>query len=99
MNRLPSESDFIVHGDLDERDACAHFLGKTLEEAEALFRESSVGAAQDSMWMGPVAFEYYLPAALAYLRSPESAEDSDILNALYGTLAFRIENDQATKLN
>lgn len=39
---LPTCREINVYDSLDERSACEHFLGKTLEEAEALFRENSL---------------------------------------------------------
>ena len=37
---LPSHADIVVYGSLDECFACEHFLGKSLDEAELLFREN-----------------------------------------------------------
>jgi hypothetical protein len=39
---LPTRDDINVHDSLDERSACEHFFGKTLEGAETLFRENSL---------------------------------------------------------
>jgi len=38
---IPSREDINVYGSLDERVACEHFLGKNLDEAEALFSRTS----------------------------------------------------------
>lgn len=40
--QLPSRDEINVHDSLDERSACDSFLGKTLEQAEALFHENSL---------------------------------------------------------
>jgi hypothetical protein len=45
--------------DLDGRCAERHFLGKTLDEAEALFRENSLCYQEDLMFMGVSAFRFY----------------------------------------
>ena len=55
---IPTANDINVHGSLDEEVACDHFLGKTLDEAEALFRANSLYYQEDLMWMGPRAFVF-----------------------------------------
>lgn len=90
--QLPSRDEINVNNDdLDGRVACDHFLGKTLEQAEALFHENSVYYQEDLMWMGPTAFCFYLPAFLNYLRS-DSADDAD-LSCLVMILQYRLECD------
>ena len=66
---IPSRSDINVFDTLDERDACEHFLGKNIDEAEALFREDFLCYQEDLMWMGPRAFRYYVHAAINYIHS------------------------------
>jgi hypothetical protein len=39
---LPTREEINVFDSLDERAACDHFLNKTLDEAEALFRENAI---------------------------------------------------------
>jgi len=79
---------------LDGAVAERHFLGKTLEEAEALFRENSLCYQEDLMWMGPVAFRYYVQAAIGYIQSEASAEDSDMINCFTSILEFRLNSEQ-----
>ena len=86
---IPSRQDINVYDSLDERSACEHFLGKSLDEAEALFRESPLYYQGDMMWMGIAAFRYYLPAAVRYIRG--EAADSDFVACFSGTLEFRLE--------
>lgn len=57
---LPTRQDINVHDSLDERSACEHFLGKSLLEAETLFRENSLYYQEDLMFMGASAFRFYL---------------------------------------
>jgi hypothetical protein len=90
---LPTRQEINPHDDLDGRTACEHFLGKTLEEAEALFRESPIYYQSDLMWMGAVAFRYYLPAVVQFIRS--EAADSDFVSHFCGTLEFRLEHESA----
>ena len=70
---LPEAKDINVYDSLDERVACKNFLGKTLAEAEAMFRDSWDYYHEDLMWMGPRAFRYYVTAAIRYLHSDSSA--------------------------
>lgn len=90
--QLPTRDEINVHDSLDERSACDHFFGKTLEQAEALFRENSMLYQEDLMWMGPTAFCFYLPAFLNFLRS-DSADDAD-LSYLVMILQHRLECDK-----
>jgi len=66
------------------------FLGKNLEEAEILFREDGLSRQEDLMWMGPVGFVFYFPAALRYLKSSISAGDSDLASSMTGLLEWRL---------
>jgi hypothetical protein len=92
---IPVREDINVHDSLDERSACEHFLGQTVEQAEALFRENSLVYQEDLMWMGPVAFRYYVHAAIRYIQSKEAIGDSGIINGLVALLEFRLEHEAA----
>jgi hypothetical protein len=69
---LPKFNDINIYDSLDERRACEHFLGKTLDDAEAMFRANWEWYQEDLMWMGPRAFRYYVTAAIRYLQSAAS---------------------------
>ncbi len=88
---LPTRQEISPYDDLDGRVACRNFLGKTLEEAEALFHENSLYYESDLMWMGPLAFRYYLPAVAEFVRSEAATDDSDFIAAFATTLKFRFE--------
>jgi len=91
---LPTSREINPHRDPgDGAEACAHFLGRSLEEAEALFRESSIYYQSDLMWMGPVAFRYYLPAVAQYIYSDSAAGEYDFIAHFAGTLEFRLEHE------
>jgi hypothetical protein len=87
--KLPSENEFNVYGSLDELTAYKHFGNKTLTEAEELFRTDSLSHAQDFMWMGPLAFDFYLQAVISYLQSHHSTGDTDTINCMYSTVQHR----------
>jgi len=88
---IPHADDVNVYDSLDERCACEHFLGKSLEEAEALFHAGFEYYQEDLMWMGPRAFCYYVPAAISYIHSDASVADSDALNYLAGVLEWWLD--------
>lgn len=88
---LPTKEEINVHNSLDERKACEHFLGKTLEEAKTMFHEMPLNYQEDLMWMGPVAFRFYVPAYIHYLQSPKSTGDSDSVNCFISLLEFLLE--------
>ena len=69
--------------------AAAHFLGKSIEEAELLFREDSARYQEDLMWMGPRAYEYYVEAARRYAASAHAADDAEFVDALAEIVRFR----------
>jgi len=91
---LPTATDINpIPEDLDGRCAEEHFLGKTLEEAEALFCEASIIYQEDLMFMGVSAFRFYVQAAISYIRSDSSSGDSDIINCFAGILESRLEHE------
>jgi hypothetical protein len=92
---LPSRQDINVYDSLDERNACEHFLGKTLEQAEALFRENSLCYQGDLMWMGAAAFRFYVQAAIRYAQSEAAAGDSAFASCLAMIFEFRLQHGAA----
>ena len=92
---LPTAKEINPYDDLDGQVACKNFLGKSLDEAEALFRENSTCYQEDLMWMGPVAFRFYVPALIHYIQSESATGDSDIINCFAGLLEFRLEHEAA----
>lgn len=86
----PTEADLNVHDSLDERVATEHFLGRTVEDAERMFRDDGALYQEDLMWMGPRAFAYYLPAAVRYLTSPDAAGDAFLVSSLHEVIRFRL---------
>ena len=87
---LPNRQEIKPHDDLDGRVACEHFFGKSLEEAEAMFRASPIYYQSDLMWMGAAAFRFYLPAVVRFVRH-ETSDISDFVAHFAGTLEFRLE--------
>ena len=90
---LPVREEINIHDSLDERTACKNFLGKDLEAAETMFQENFMRYQEDLMWMGPVAFQFYVKAATRYIQNPVSKGDSDAINCFLGLLEFRCEHE------
>ena len=93
--QIPTAQDINPFDDLDGRAACKNFLGKSLEDAEAFFRENSLHYQEDLMWMGPTAFRYYVLAVIRYVRSEAAMNASDIFSCLVSILEFRLECESA----
>jgi hypothetical protein len=90
---LPTAKDINPFDDLDGQRAERHFLGKTLEEAEALFREDSLTYQEDLMFMGVAAFRFYVQAAIRYIQSESATGDSDIISCFAAIFESRLEYD------
>jgi hypothetical protein len=91
--RLPTAEEINVFDSLDERSAVEHFLGKDLEQAEALFREDHYW--EDLMWMGPIAFRFYVSAAINYLLSDEAENDAYAASSFCSLIGFRLDHTPA----
>jgi hypothetical protein len=90
--RLPTATEINpIPEDLDGQHAVRNFLGKTLDEAEALFRESSITYQEDLMFMGAPAFRFYVQAAINYIQSEAATGDPDIINCFQDILRHRLE--------
>ncbi len=94
--RPPTAEEINVFDSLDERWALKNFLGKDLEQAQALFRENSLHYLDDLMHMGPVAFRFYVPAAIAYLLSQDAAYDESGVSSFCGIIEFRLDHHPAS---
>jgi hypothetical protein len=95
QSALPRESDFIDprSHDLDERHAVKMFLGKTAEQAEAMFRKNFICYQEDLQYMRAPAFRFYVLPAIAYLLSESANGDSDAASTFCNVLESRLEND------
>ena len=92
--QLPTEQEINpVAENLDGQWAVRNFLGKSLDAAEAMFREELDFHGEDLMFMGPVAFRYYIPAACRFLRSQLPDADPPMIFDFAGVLQHRLEFD------
>lgn len=75
------------HEGLDERFAREMFLGRSLLEAEELFRQNALFYGGFLHWMGAAAFRFYVKAFVSYLKSEHAKDDPDAINGF----AFNLE--------
>jgi hypothetical protein len=91
--RPPTAEEINIFDSLDERCAVENFFGNDLEQAQALFRENFLRYQEDLMWMGPIAFRFYVPAAINYLLSKDADHDADAVSSFCGLIEFRWDDD------
>lgn len=89
LHRIPREAEWHSEDwDDDTTVAHRHFFGKTLAEAEALFRANSILYQEDIMWMPLPCACYYLQAYSRYLLSEPSRGDADGASCYLTLLAW-----------
>ena len=71
------------------------FLGKTAEQAEAMFRRSFIFYQEDLMHMRAPAFQFYVRPAIKYLLSTDASGDPDAVNSFCYVLESRLKYDPA----
>lgn len=76
---MPSKSSWgvIDKNNLDAECAFRQFAGKSLEEAEELFRDNALHYQEDLLSMPSIAFNYYAPVFAKYVLSNDAKGDSD----------------------
>ncbi|MDB5297027.1 MAG: hypothetical protein JWO31_3010 [Phycisphaerales bacterium] len=57
-----------------------------------MFRENALYYQEDLMWMGPVAFRFYVPAFIQYIDSVDSQGDADAINCFHGLIRFWLDH-------
>ncbi len=93
---IPSEHEINpIAADLDGQVAVRNFLGRTIDGAVELLWENSLHYFEDFVWMGPVAFRYYLPAITKFIGNPEFHAGADDVNCAISTLKIRLERQPA----
>jgi hypothetical protein len=75
-------------------DVAEHYFGKDVDEATRMFEHgTSMNLIHDLFWMSPVAFRYYVQAAVRYCLSDKSTDDPDAINCIAGTLRLWLNSD------
>ncbi len=85
--------------DLDGKYAEVHFLGKTPDDAVAMFEEAFEYYQEDLMNMGTSAFCFYLPAAIEYAESADARHDALVAGMMLSLMQHRWEFDAAEILS
>jgi len=77
--KIPNKSDWgvIEKNNLDAECAFKQFAGKSLEDAEKMFRENALYYQEDLISMPSVAFNCYAPVFSKYILSDHAESDSD----------------------
>jgi hypothetical protein len=93
--RLPTKEEINpFENDLDGILACRNFFGKSLDDVEVMFNENWGLYREDLLYLGPVAFHYYLPAFLKFFRKNWNEKPSYV--DWFGVvLEQRLERDPA----
>ena len=94
-NQLPTESDFIAYGDLDEAAAYDHFFGKSKEEAFQLLASDFLRYQEDFMFMGPGAFCYYSEAFTRYVTENFMHDDAVLFHTICD---YRLDDSLAAQM-
>lgn len=80
---LPTSEDFYYDGELDEKWARNHYLGKDIEFARKRYESlSSLSVLHDWSHVGAFSFRYYILGACRYLQTNASKGDADVYNGL-----------------
>ncbi len=88
----PDETNIVDGPGLDEDHAKSNWLGKSLDDAFAMFSADwNHCYTEDFMYLSDVAVRYYLPAAIAYAASDRSIGDYLFMGFMGSALAFRLE--------
>ena len=75
-------------------EAAEHYFGKDIEDATRMFESwTSMDLIHDLYWMTPVAFRYYVQAAVRYCLSDRCVDDPDAINCMAGTLRLWLDSD------
>lgn len=76
---IPTESDWgtIEENNLDAECAFKQFAGKSLDDAEKMFRENALYYQEDLFSMPSIAFNCYAPVFAKYILSDYAESDSD----------------------
>ncbi|MDB5346203.1 MAG: hypothetical protein JWP89_4580 [Schlesneria sp.] len=91
---LPTKEEINpFEDDLDGISACRNFLGKTLDDVEAMLNENSGLYQEDLLYLGPVAFRYYLPAIARFFQNHRAVQRS-FVDWFAVVLESRLENER-----
>ncbi len=92
--KIPSKDDFYYDGDLDERWAIEHYLGKDITFTEQRYYSlDPLSMLHDFTLVGARAFRYYIFGAFRYLQDPRSANECDVYASLPEIVTKKIDEE------
>ncbi|MDH3337031.1 MAG: hypothetical protein OER22_01705 [Gammaproteobacteria bacterium] len=107
--RTPSKSSWgvIEKNNLDAECAFRQFAGKSLKEAEKMFRDNALHYQEDLLAMPSIAFDYYAPIFADYVLSNNAKGDSDgassflhmVIELLQANRSLANEKTEKTRIN
>ena len=73
---MPDETNIVDRSGVDEDSAKKNFLGKTHDDVRSMFRvDNNHCYTEDFTYLSDLAVRYYLPVAVEYASSSDSAGD------------------------
>ena len=95
---IPTEADWrSERWCLDAEHAYWNFVGKSHDEAVALFKDNAIRYQEDVVFMPSACFPFYCRAYMAYLMSPDSKNDSDGASCFFTLVDCRLDEIRADK--
>ncbi|WP_459556123.1 hypothetical protein [Lacunimicrobium album] len=94
MDQLPTEQEINpVPEDLDGQVALRNFLGKARQQIFDEFDKEGFYYTEDLMFMGSIAFCFYLTPAVDFVLTTRSRGYAGLIHAMTLTLQHRLEWD------
>lgn len=91
---MPDETNIVDHSSLDGDWAKKNFLGKTHDDVRAMFRaDNNHCYTEDFTYLSDLAVGYYLPVAIEYAASNDSAGDDLFIGGIATSLACQLEHN------
>lgn len=93
---IPNKHEWgaIEKNNLDAEWAYKQFSGKSLYEAEKMFRENALYYQEDLISMPPIAFNFYAPVFAKYIVSDYAESDSDGASSFLELIIVLLERNR-----
>ncbi|SMF67818.1 hypothetical protein SAMN02745866_04310 [Alteromonadaceae bacterium Bs31] len=91
---IPEEHDWKIDSqDLDEKYSFEKYLGKSKEQAIALFRSSPLECSFEIAYMPEIPFRYYVLAFKEFVEKSNKEEYDDVYHAYISMILSMIKNN------
>ena len=93
---IPNKHEWgaIEKNNLDAEWAYKQFSGKSLYEAEKMFRENALYYQEDLISMPPIVFNFYAPVFAKYIVSDYAESDSDGASSFLELIIVLLERNR-----